>query len=186
MLQNNCKSFVNIEKRYKMAIEERSFDAPIPGQALVAELGGRPWQTPPKLTTVDEAIDYYMERMSSEEFMDELVEILESGIPVAVIANTIQLANVMDGLHSIDVGMLVLPIIMEMMMFIGDSAGIKYNTGMEEDRKEITDGKISKAVSSFKRDIQKREKSSAAKKPEEENIKTEEVKIMSGLMSRRV
>ena len=42
-----------------------SFDAPIPGQSLTAELGARPWQSKPQYSTVDETIDYYMERMSS-------------------------------------------------------------------------------------------------------------------------
>ena len=115
-----------------MVLEETLFNAPIPGESLVAELGGRPWQTPPKMTTVDEAVDYYMERMSSEEFMEQVIGVMESGVPVAVIANTIQLASVMDGVHSVDIGMLVVPIIMEMMMLLGDSAGIEYNLGDEE------------------------------------------------------
>ena len=53
-----------------MAITNQpSFDAPIPGQSLTAELGSRPWQTPSRFSTVDDTIDYYMERMSSEDFM---------------------------------------------------------------------------------------------------------------------
>jgi hypothetical protein len=168
----------------KMVIEESRFNAPIPGESLTAELGGRPWQTPAKITTVDEAIDYYMERMSSEEFMEQVVEIMESGVPVAVIANTIQLASVMDGIHSVDVGMLVVPVIMEMMMLLGDSAGIKYSLGDEKFDEEITDSKIAKAVSTYKKKV----KDGDIKKPEviaedkeEEPVKAEP----TGLMARR-
>ena len=49
--------------------EEPLFDVPIPGQGLTAELGSRPWQNPPQLSTVDEAIDYYVERLTEEIFV---------------------------------------------------------------------------------------------------------------------
>ena len=166
-----------------MVLEETLFNAPIPGESLVAELGGRPWQTPPKMTTVDEAVDYYMERMSSEEFMEQVVDVLESGVPIAVVANTIQLASVMDGIHSVDVGMLVVPVIIEMLMLLGDSAGIEYSLGDEKFDQEITDGKIAKAVTAYKTKMNegKEEKAPEAKteEPEEEEDKS------AGLMSRR-
>lgn len=167
-----------------MATDKAVFNAPIPGESLTAELGGRPWQTPPKLTTVDEAIDYYMERMSSEEFMDQVVDVMESGVPISVIANTLQLASVMDGIHSVDIGMLVIPIIMEMMMLLADSAGIEYNTGMEKDtEKKITDGQIAKAVSKYKKEIAQK----PSEKPTEivEDTEPEQEKEPSGLMARR-
>ena len=55
---------------------EPSFNAPIPGQAMTAELGSRPWQRPPLYTTVEEAIQFYVPRMNDEEFSDSLVEAL--------------------------------------------------------------------------------------------------------------
>ena len=73
---------------------EPAFDAPIPGMSLTHELGDRPWQTPAQHTNVDDAIDYYMERMSSEEFILQVVEVLESGVPVTVLANTIHLSPI--------------------------------------------------------------------------------------------
>jgi len=167
-----------------MVLEETLFNAPIPGESLVAELGARPWQTPPKMTTVDETIDYYMERMSSEEFMEQVVDVLESGVPVAVIANTIQLASVMDGIHSVDVGMLVVPVIMEMLMLLGDSAGIEYSLGDEKFDQQITDGKIAKAVTAYKT---KMSEGKEDKKPEVKTEEPEEEKEdkSAGLMSRR-
>ena len=58
--------------------------------------------------------------------------LMEMGIPLTTIANTIQLAGVMEGKHSVDTGLLSLPVIIETMMLIGDSASVKYNTGMED------------------------------------------------------
>lgn len=166
-----------------MVLEETLFNAPIPGESLVAELGARPWQTPPKMTSVDEAVDYYMERMSSEDFMEQVVDVLESGVPVAVVANTIQLASVMDGIHSVDVGMLVVPVIMEMLMLLGDSAGIEYSLGDEKFDQEITDGKIAKAVTAYKT---KMSEVTEDKKPEPEiEEEPEKEAKSSGLMARR-
>ena len=119
---------------------EPIFDAPIPGMSLTHELGDRPWQTPARHANVDEVMDYYMERMSSEEFMVQVVEVLESGVPVTVLANTIQMASVMDGVHSLDTGMLVLPMIMEMMMMLAESADIEYDDGLKDpNKKEFRD-----------------------------------------------
>ena len=163
--------------------QEPSLDRPIPGQSLTSELGARPWQSPAKITTVDEAVDYYMERMSSEKFMEQVVEVMESGVPVAVIANTIQLASVMDGVHSVDIGMLVVPIIMEMMMLLGDSAGIEYNLGDEEFDESISDSKIAKAVSTYRKKMQE-DNVVVQTKVEEKEEEPEEVKS-TGLMARR-
>ena len=54
---------------------------------------------------------------------------MEMGVPLTVLANTIQLASVMEGMHTVDVGILMIPIIVELMITIGDSAGVKYKTG---------------------------------------------------------
>ena len=115
--------------------KEPSFDRPIPGQSLTAELGSRPWQGPPQYTTVDEVINFYMERLVSEDVMIQAIDILEMGVPVTTLANTMQMASVMEGVHTIDVGMLVLPVIMEMLMLLGDSAKIEYQSGLDNPNK---------------------------------------------------
>jgi hypothetical protein len=110
---------------------EESFDRPIPGMGMTHEVGARPWQTPPSLVTVEEATDYYVERMGSDAFKAQLIDVMEMGVPLTTLANTIQLASVMEGIHTVDVGMLMIPIIIEIMITIADSANVKYQTGME-------------------------------------------------------
>ena len=39
---------------------------------------------------------------------------MEMGVPLTVLANTIQLASVMEGVHTVDVGILIIPIIVEL------------------------------------------------------------------------
>ena len=141
-----------------MAIESApSFDAPIPGMSLTHALGDRPWQSPAQYSTVDEAIQYYMDRMTTDDFMDQLMDILELGISVSDIANIIQTSSVMEGIHSVDVGVLVSPVIMEMIMFVADSAGVKYETGLDEPEKAIKQAKIAKILNELETELEDKE-----------------------------
>jgi hypothetical protein len=169
-------------------------DAPISGQHMTSELGGRPWQQAPQYTTVDEAIEYYLDRMSSDEFTDQLVDVLEMDVPVTTLANTIQLGGVMDGKHSVDVGMLVMPLLMEMIMLVGDMADVKYDSGMENPNKGKTRDTLLESVrTKLQREIDAKEGmlfsedelgSDVNKEIEEKDI--EESEEPKGLMARRV
>ena len=176
-----------------MAFEEPRFDAPIPGMAMTAELGGRPWQNPPTYSTVDDTVEYYLDRMSSEEFTDQLVDVMEMGIPLTDIANIMQLGNVMEGVHTIDVGILIMPVLMEMMMLVGDSAGIEYDSGLE--KKVNKDRTRNTLVAKTARELQKRlnEETKNTKKDDampdimeaETEMEADEVEPPKGLMGRR-
>ena len=160
-------------------LSEESFDAPIPGMSLTHALGDRPWQQPAQFPTVDDAIEYYMSRMTNEEFMMQLVDVLEMGVPVTTLANTIQLANVMEGKHSVDVGMLVTPLLMELMMMLAESAGIEYDSGLNDpDRNMARDSQLAKYALQYKRSLDEVDTKEMADKVEDD----EEPK---GLMARR-
>lgn len=104
-------------------------DAPIPGMSLTHELGDRPWQNPPKAATVGEAMETYLPAFESEEVVPQIINVLESGIPVTTIAEATMLGGVMEGRHTIDVGILILPFLVEMISYVGDLAGIEYTMG---------------------------------------------------------
>lgn len=158
-------------------------DGPIPGQNLTAELGSRPWQTPPQFTTVEEALDYYIPRLQADEVTEQLLDVLEMGVPVTTVANTMQLASVMEGKHSVDVGMLVLPVLIEMLMLIADTAGVEYETGLQKDKTKVRGSLVSKALNRLQNNEDKTE--------EEETLEIEETEdemmpeVTGGLMSRR-
>ena len=164
-----------------MAIEKKQpvFDAPVPGMAMTHEVGARPWQTPSQFTTVDEAINFYMDRMATEEFMEQAVQVMEMGVPVTTIANTMQMAGVMEGKHNIDVGMLVIPLIMEMLMLIAENADIEYDDGLSDTpTNKTSDSTLDKVRREMKERIDTVE--DASEEPEEV---VEEAQ--TGLMARR-
>ena len=112
------------------------FNAPIPGEMLTAEMGGRPWQRPPQFNTVEEAMDFYVEKLTDPKISGNTVSVIESGVPIGTLAETLMTSSVMQGIHSIDVGVLVVPFIMELMEYLCIEAGLDpadYDMGLEEE-----------------------------------------------------
>jgi len=176
-------------------LDETSFDRPIPGMGMTHELGARPWQTPPTYTTIDEAADYYIEKMSSTEFKNKLLDVMAMKVPLTTVANTMQLSSVMEGLHTVDVGMMMIPILVEVMALIGDSADVDYVTGMDA-KKEARPSMINKIIEDMKSeigDVEDMDEGMEMQQPQEEveAMPTEEtqeempMEQPKGLMARR-
>ena len=158
-------------------VQQASLDAPIPGEGLTHELGDRPWQKPAQLTSVDEVMPFYREKIMDEEFIPSLLQVIEMGMPLTTIANAMQSVAVMEGVHSIDVGVLMLPIVVEMLKFVAESNKVEYVTGMEERKikpnEEITTALAMKELNE--------EKSVPEQPMEEEPVEETQLK---GLMAR--
>jgi len=107
-------------------------DAPIPGQGLTAPLGDRPWQQPAAITTPEKALAYYVERMTGERQVNQILDLLELGIPVDTLVDTVQLTGVMEGVHSVDVGVIIAPALTELVSQIATKAGVKHKVEGEE------------------------------------------------------
>ena len=163
---------------------EQRFEAPVPGMAMTHEVGARPWQQPAQYTSVEEALQYYLPRMQDDAFTDSLINVIEMGMPLTTLANTIQLAGVMDGRHSIDVGILIMPVLIEMMQLVADAEGVEYVTGMERNMEgETKDSDVSAALATFKDDLGN--KDADDKKTQDMDIVEEQEEPSMGLMARR-
>lgn len=122
-----------------MAADAGFVNAPIPGMSLTTEPGNRPWENPPMLVTVEDALEFYVNKLITDsENHDAILEMLELQIPVENVANMLHKTGVMDGLHTIDVGILVAPAIEEMIMAIADLHGIRYAESMDQIMKGFT------------------------------------------------
>ncbi len=86
-------------------------DAPIPGQSLTDQPKNWPWENPPEMADPEEATQYYINKLADEEIMDDLSVLLGSDMPVAPFVKTLLTMGVMNGLHSIDVSMIIAPVI---------------------------------------------------------------------------
>jgi len=156
------------------------FDLPVPGIGMTHELGARPWQQPAQYTTIDDVAQLYVAQMQDESFMEQALNLLETKMPVTMIANAMQTTNVMNGVHSIDLGVLALPIIMEMVMLIADTEGVDYVTGTERDiEAEVSGSSIEVATEKATGETPITEPDMMEEEQTEETMPT-------GLMARRV
>lgn len=99
---------------------------PIPGMSLVTEPGNRPWENPSMLNTVEEAISYYNEKLMDSNVEDAILLALDNMVSVEVMADYLITSSTMNGVHSLDVGFLVNPVLRELIMFTADSANFDY------------------------------------------------------------
>ena len=163
---------------YKDRVEP-TFELPVPGMAMTHEVGARPWQTPAQYTNVDDVAQFYIGQMQSDTFTDQVTSLLETKMPVTMIANSMNTVNIMEGVHSIDVGILTMPIIMETIMLIAEQQGIDYVTGLEQNYDaQVIDTDV-EAVS------QKIEDKENIQTPDEQIIEEQDDDVPMGLMSRR-
>lgn len=173
--------------------KEPMITAPVPGMGMTHEVGARPWQQPAQYKSVDEVAKFYIGQMQGDSFAEQTVNLLETKMPVTMIANAMQTTNVMNGVHSIDIGIMTLPIIMEMIMLVGDSAGINYVTGIERNLdEEVQDSAMAAAISKVKDfSISPQEETEDIDEPITEDDMSmednmEQPEMTKGLMTRRV
>ena len=127
---------------------EPELDAPIPGMSLTSELGARPWQSPPEGNDLNDAVDFYIPRLGDPEYVGQVLDIIDSGVPLTSIAESMILVGNMEGKHSIDVGVLVQPVIVEFLKGIADITETKYTISADKNfrDKDVTEGMLNKVT----------------------------------------
>ena len=154
-------------------------DAPIPGQSLTTEPKSRPWEQPPKYTTTEEALSFYIPRLSDAELMAPMVDAMEDGTTVVAVADMIQSSGVMSGLHTLDVGLMISPVLVELLVTQAQLADIEYKIGTEK-----SDSPDSSLV---RKAVNKSSESYFDESYDEEEVMIEETPEVEseGIMSRR-
>jgi hypothetical protein len=97
-----------------------------PGISWTAPEKSRPWLQPPQLTDISRVALYYIATISDEEMMDDMLDSLETSIPLAVIAQAMMMNGVSNGVHTLDAGILVMPVIIEMLESLAMSHNVEY------------------------------------------------------------
>jgi hypothetical protein len=115
-----------------MADNSMFFTAPIPGQSLTGEPGSFPWEKPPQYVTIDDVASFYSEKLDNPEAIYELMDLLEKGIPILTIVNTMIKASLMKGYHTVDTGFLVTPIIVEIIKTLAELNDVSYKVSAED------------------------------------------------------
>jgi hypothetical protein len=101
-------------------------DRPIPGQSLTVEPGSVPWERPPQYSTLAEVVGFYTEKIDDADVILDLLDALKRDIPILTIVNTITKTSLMNGYHTVDLGFLVTPILVEMIKTIAELNDVPY------------------------------------------------------------
>ena len=126
-------------------MEEANFGAPIPGQSLFTTPKDRPWENPSELDTVDQALGYYFTNLRDPDIIDDIMTVVDMGIPLEPIVKTLYISSVMNGIHNLDVGLIVAPVLTEFLAAVAKSYEIDFNytsVDPQEQRKEKEQRKV--------------------------------------------
>lgn len=145
-----------------------------PGVSWTAPPKGRPWLSPPKLTDVNSVAQGYLSALGQADIANDILDALETKTPLASIAESFMLAGVAKGQHTLDAGILVMPVIIEALQSIAEFNNIK-TVKFNED--------LERGTTIHPRILRKFAKEASA--PIEKPVMTEPVTEPTGLMARK-
>lgn len=116
------------------------FDRPIPGQSLTDTPRNAPYERPPEVVDPEQALQIHLDRLTDPQRMEDAMFFLEMGVDLVSLTEGILRSAVMNGIHTIDVSMIIAPIIHEYIKSTADALGVQYEEGFEnkEGRKQQT------------------------------------------------
>jgi len=164
------------------------FEAPIPGQSLTNEPKNHPWERPPETSNPDEAIVHHLTRLGQPKMLDSILDGVAQGMPVSLLTEMVLTGAVSQGIHSIDISMMIAPVIQDYIVTLLEEEGVEFEEFFEEDgdedlRKNIA---LSGAITGLKTKKPEADdlESAIAAPPEMEEEVMEEKPKRGGLMSR--
>jgi hypothetical protein len=121
-----------------MANPNMFLSAPIPGQSLTVEPGNVPWENPPQHVKLEDVVNYYTDKFNDPELVMDVLDVVKRDIPILTMVNTITKTAIMQGIHTVDVGFLVTPILVEMIKTIAELNDVSYVVSRDEKTKRDT------------------------------------------------
>lgn len=147
-----------------------------PGMSWTDPEKGRPWSQPPKVVDIAEVAQLYIDNLSSSSTLNSVLDAIDTEVPLASLAEGLMLTGVMKGQHTMDAGILVMPVIIEMLKTVADIHGAKNLTfadDLTEEDLRLPDRVVKKALDSVKNPVK------------EETPSVNSMPSVKGLMSRK-
>ena len=108
----------------------------IPGQSLTAEPKNAPYENPPELNTAEDSIMWHLNRLQDKEKFKALADTLELGLDVVTITEGLLRGAVMGGIHSIDISLIIAPVIHEYITSTAEKLGIDFDEGLPDNSEQ--------------------------------------------------
>jgi len=116
------------------------FGAPIPGQSLTTPPKQAPWEHPAQFTDPEKAMNYLMAQLTSQQFMPQLLQMMEAKMPIEAITRSLLFTGFASGKWTVDTAMLIYKPLMLALIAIAHRAGLK--DAMIVMPKAVTDKKL--------------------------------------------
>jgi hypothetical protein len=101
------------------------FGAPIPGQSLTTPPKNMPFEQPAQFTDPEKAMEYLMGQLTSQQFMPQLLQMMEAKMPIEAITRSLLFTGFASGKWTVDTAMLIYKPLMLALIAIAHRAGIK-------------------------------------------------------------
>lgn len=108
----------------------------IPGQSLTDEPKNFAWERPPEIADPNEAVKHHLKYLNTEDAIESTLFVLESGLPISTLVSTLMTNAVGNGIHSIDVGLIISPVIHESIKSTAEEAGVNYKEKFSDEKQK--------------------------------------------------
>jgi len=109
---------------------------PIAGQSLTDLPKNSPWENPSEISEVGDVVKHYVERLANDDVMDDLTVVFKLGGDLKIVTETIMMTGAMNGVHTVDAGMLAGPIVARFIKIAMEGYGIETpETGVSLEEK---------------------------------------------------
>lgn len=120
-------------------------NAPIPGMSLTGEPKKYPWERPPEMVDPEDVANYYIDKLSDKDTMRSVLDLLVLGeLTLVETVEGLMRLGVSRGLHTIDVGLIVAPLIHKTIKLVADAIDIEYEEGIVDKKATEKTNKVRK------------------------------------------
>ena len=104
-------------------------ERPIPGQSLTTPPKSAPYERPPETVDALDALSIHIDNLEKSGAMEAIINMVESDIDLVTVVESLLRSAVMEGIHSIDISILIAPLIHAYIKGELDALGIDYDEG---------------------------------------------------------
>ncbi len=112
------------------------FNVPIPGESLTVEPKSMPYERPPEISDPIEALDLHINNITRPDAMEDMFFFLDSGLDLTSLVEGILRSAVMAGMHSVDVSLIIAPVLHEEIKALALEAGVEVEEGVDDNEEK--------------------------------------------------
>lgn len=154
------------------------FTGPIPGESLTRPPKNFPWERPSQFSDPEDVIEFYLSKLTQEETAERLLDLLETGETVKDLVTGMLRIGVSEGIHSVDVSLLVAPVIHEFIKSLAKQVGVEFEEGLVDKAAKEKEAKAVKYLKTKRQLSRMKTLVEEIKEPEAEEPVEEEMPLI--------